>query len=144
MEGYEGIKNKLYDKEVDRAQHYQSKAVSKNIAQENHKRKVLDERNKKPGESPDKDVESTPEKKVEKELKEEKLPVKVEKGIQIKVQQEATPPEEEVKNEAEEGGYIESNNPYLYDMSGPKKVIDYGKPDAEQDGEDFTLLDVNG
>lgn len=65
MEGYEGIKNKLYDKEVDRAQHYQSKAVSKNIAQENHKRKVLDERNKKPGESPDKNVEGTPEKKVE-------------------------------------------------------------------------------
>lgn len=69
--------------------------------------------------------------------------MKVEKGIQIKVQQEATPPEE-VKDEAEEGGYIESNNPYLYDMSGPKKVIDYSKPDAEQDGEDFTLLGANG
>ena len=90
MEGYEGIKNKLYDKEVDRAQHYQSKTISKNIAQENHKRKVLDERNKKPGESPEENAEAgTPEKKVEEQLKEEKIPAKAYTGVQIKVQQEA-------------------------------------------------------
>ena len=88
MEGYEGIKNKLYDKEVDRAQQYQSKAVSKNIEQENYKRKVLDERNKKQGESPEHKPEATgtPEKKVEQELKEDKIPVKGETGIKIKVQ----------------------------------------------------------
>ena len=68
--------------------------------------------------------------------------MKTEKGVQIKVQQEASPVVE--TTEAEEGGHIESNNPYLYDCSGPKKVIDYSKPDVEQDDQDgFEFLDGN-
>lgn len=47
MEGYDGIKNKLYDKEVDRAQQYQSNTLSKNLEQENLKKKVLEEKKKK-------------------------------------------------------------------------------------------------
>jgi len=53
MEGYDGIKNKLYDKEVDRAQQYQSNTLSKNIEQENLKKKVLEEKKKKAGENQD-------------------------------------------------------------------------------------------
>lgn len=33
----------------------------------------------------------------------------------------------------------DSYNPYLYDMSGPKKVIDYSKPEANQDSDDGNL-----
>ena len=53
MEGYDGIKNKLYDKEVDRAKQYIGNEISKNIEQENLKKKVLEEmeRKKKAGES---------------------------------------------------------------------------------------------
>lgn len=43
MEGYEGIKNKLYDKEVDLVKQYASNEVTKNIEQENLKKKALED-----------------------------------------------------------------------------------------------------
>lgn len=54
---------------------------------------------------------------------------RAETGISIKVGEEAKKEEEKAPEEQE----TESYNPYLYDMSGPRKRIEYGIPDNAND-----------
>mmetsp|Transcript_33433 Transcript_33433/g.51326 ORF Transcript_33433/g.51326 Transcript_33433/m.51326 type:complete len:93 (-) Transcript_33433:2736-3014(-) len=44
MQGYDGIKNKLYEQEVERTTKYASKQTQKNQQEEQRKREVLDQR----------------------------------------------------------------------------------------------------
>ena len=46
MKGYEGIDNKLYDKEVALVNQYDKKTVEKNLAAQEQKRTALEERKK--------------------------------------------------------------------------------------------------
>lgn len=55
MKGYEGISNKLYDQEVARMNQYDKKAVEKNLAAQELKKKALEQRKQQKEEEAGKD-----------------------------------------------------------------------------------------
>ena len=69
---------------------------------------------------------------------------KAEAGVKIQVGEKVDESKTEGVNTQDadmvESGYIESDNPYLYDMSGVKRnVVDYGQMPINADLEDYDL-----
>ncbi len=48
---------------------------------------------------------------------------------------------EKEETSAKQEEYVTSHNPYLYDSSGPRRQIDYSKPDNYDDSEDQVMYE---
>ena len=93
------------------------------MEQEQNKKKVLEERKKK------NDQDNNTNKKVDSdEEPSPKAPQRVEKSVKIAIGQNTDMTVEQSLAESDE-----KYNPYMYDTRGPKKTIDYSKPEANQD-----------
>ncbi|CDW83714.1 ubiquitin carboxyl-terminal hydrolase family protein [Stylonychia lemnae] len=147
MKGYEGIENKVYQKEVERMQQFAKAQIEKNQEQELQKRQKLDKpQNQQNEQSSNHDsVENSERDQMAQEDKtaenvemkdqstneEAKEHKKLEKGVKINVQmnQDQSNNDQPVVTDEDY-----EDNPYLYATGGPKKKIDYTKPEGDDDG----------
>mmetsp|Transcript_22412 Transcript_22412/g.16895 ORF Transcript_22412/g.16895 Transcript_22412/m.16895 type:complete len:140 (-) Transcript_22412:720-1139(-) len=116
LKGYEGIQNKLYEKEVERMQQYKKR-------ESEEKKKLETERAMRKREQHERNMMMSEDKigdpNMDVEMQEIKRPKK-EKGLKIGVQSKAEKEEESMEQEEDY-----RDNPYLYDASGPKRKMDY-------------------
>jgi hypothetical protein len=105
----------------------------KNREAEQNKKKVLEERKKK------NEVEASPNKKIDSDEEpspKEAAPQRVEKAVKIQVGENAQMDTDPTSFQENTPEGEEKYNPYMYDTRGPKKAIDYAKPEANQDEDD--------
>ena len=120
LKGYEGIQNKLYEKEVVRMRQYCESAILKNKQEEEKhaaKRNACQETVVV--------AETAPAEKGEEIMIVDTSSKKKEMGVKINIGE--AQPEERVVTEQDY-----SDNPYMYDTRGPKKVINYSNVEQDQ------------
>ena len=153
MQGYEGIEEKLYEKEVERVTQYDKQQVEKNLEREMQKQRALEAKREqqKPAATEVSSLVEVAQEYDQQMMAAEDTRSQPTKTTQVTQTSQSYTPQRKTETgvsitvgakERDENEVLaslyeipDSENPYLFDCKGPKKRIDYAAGDGQDHGD---------